>query len=56
MGFFQMRLKDVMSYRDLQTEVFHAFRTVGNAVACLQLLEECLVCHVTSRHATLTMP
>lgn len=43
MGFFQMRLKDVMTYRDLQTEVFHAFRQIGNAIVCLQMLEECVM-------------
>jgi cytoplasmic FMR1 interacting protein len=43
MGFFQMQLKDVMAYRDLQTEIFHAFRQIGNAIVCFSLLEESAV-------------
>lgn len=43
MGFFQLRLKEIMAYRDLQTEVFHAFRQIGNAVVIFQMLEESLM-------------
>eukprot|EP00911_Craspedida_sp_UC1_P002217 UC1_evm1s1691 len=40
LGFYQLQLQDFMSYRDLQTEVLHAFREIGNAVIILHLLEE----------------
>ena len=32
LGFYQLTLKEIMSYKDLQTEVFHAFREIGNGV------------------------
>eukprot|EP00051_Salpingoeca_urceolata_P004991 m.69469 g.69469 ORF g.69469 m.69469 type:complete len:1254 (+) comp13989_c0_seq2:242-4003(+) len=41
-GFYQLRLKDVLAYRDLQTEVFHAFREVGNAIICFTMLEQAM--------------
>lgn len=42
-GFFQLTLKDISSYRDLQTEVFHAFRVIGNAIICFMMIEESMV-------------
>ena len=51
LGFYQAQLLAVTTYRDLQTDVFQAFKEIGNAVMfCLQL-EKALVgmgrsCHV----------
>eukprot|EP00054_Salpingoeca_dolichothecata_P003749 m.284447 g.284447 ORF g.284447 m.284447 type:complete len:111 (+) comp141189_c0_seq1:1-333(+) len=42
-GYYQLALKDVLNYQDLQTEVFHAFRELGNAVICFNMLEQALV-------------
>lgn len=39
-GFYQLTLKDIMIYPDLQTEVFHAFREIGNSVVAFLMLEE----------------
>lgn len=41
-GFYELQLKEVMSYKDLQTEVFHSFREVGNAFVIFRLFEETL--------------
>ena len=41
--FYNANLESIMQYRDLKTEVFQAFREVGNVIIfCLQL-EELLV-------------
>ena len=32
-----------MSYRDFQTEVYHAFREIGNAIICFQLMEQSMM-------------
>eukprot|EP00039_Didymoeca_costata_P002102 m.57505 g.57505 ORF g.57505 m.57505 type:complete len:1269 (-) comp11113_c1_seq1:133-3939(-) len=40
MGFYQLSLKEIMQYTDLQTEVFHAFREIGNGVIVFLLLEQ----------------
>ena len=51
LGFYQAQLLAVTTYRDLQTDVFQAFKEIGNTVLfCLQL-EKALVgvgrsCHV----------
>ncbi len=42
-GFYAPQLKDVMSYSELQTEVFHSFREIGNAVIIFHLFEDMLV-------------
>lgn len=42
-GFYAPQLKDVMGYSELQTEVFHTFREIGNAFIIFQLFEETLV-------------
>jgi cytoplasmic FMR1 interacting protein len=42
-GFYAPHLKDVMGYSQLQTEVFHTFREIGNAFIIFQLFEETLV-------------
>ncbi|EGD72022.1 hypothetical protein PTSG_00038 [Salpingoeca rosetta] len=42
MGFYQLQLKDIMAYPDLQTEVFHSFREVGNSFIIFVLIEQVL--------------
>ena len=43
LGFYQAQLAPVVTYRDLQTDVFQSFKEVGNTVIfCLQL-EKALV-------------
>ena len=43
LGFYQAQLTPVVTYRDLQTDVFQAFKEIGNTVIfCLQL-EKALV-------------
>ena len=43
LGFYQAQLLPVTTYRDLQTDVFQAFKEIGNTVLfCLQL-EKALV-------------
>eukprot|EP01137_Pigoraptor_chileana_P010276 Opistho-2@59637 len=39
LGFFQLSLKPIISYRELKTEVFQSFREVGNFVIFTKLLE-----------------
>lgn len=41
-GFYQLSLKDIMSYPDLQTDMFHAFREIGNGIIIFMMLEESL--------------
>lgn len=43
LGFYQLRLAEVLAYKDLQTEVFHLFREIGNAIICFLLMEEHIV-------------
>lgn len=40
MGFYQLSLKEIMAYPDLQTEVFQAFREIGNGVIIFLMLEQ----------------
>ncbi len=43
LGFYQAQLVPVVTYRDLQTDVFQCFKEIGNTVLfCLQL-EKALV-------------
>jgi cytoplasmic FMR1 interacting protein len=43
LGFYQAQLTPVVTYRDLQTDVFQSFKEIGNTVLfCLQL-EKALV-------------
>lgn len=43
LGFYQAQLTPVVTYRDLQTDVFQCFKEIGNTVLfCLQL-EKALV-------------
>ena len=43
LGFYQAQLQPVVTYRDLQTDVFQCFKEIGNTVLfCLQL-EKALV-------------
>ena len=43
LGFYEAQLQPVVTYRDLQTDVFQCFKEVGNTVLyCLQL-EKALV-------------
>ena len=43
LGFYQAQLQPVVTYRDLQTDVFQSFKEIGNTVLfCLQL-EKALV-------------
>ena len=47
LGFYQAQLAPVVTYRDLQTDVFQSFKEVGNTILfCLQL-EKALVGHCT---------
>jgi len=39
-GFYQLSLKQVMQYPDLQTEVFHSFREIGNGIVVFLMLEK----------------
>eukprot|EP00040_Diaphanoeca_grandis_P031270 m.186745 g.186745 ORF g.186745 m.186745 type:complete len:1253 (-) comp32277_c0_seq1:190-3948(-) len=39
-GFYQLSLKNVMQYPDLQTEVFHSFREIGNGMVVFLMLEK----------------
>ncbi|EDQ89698.1 uncharacterized protein MONBRDRAFT_32353 [Monosiga brevicollis MX1] len=41
-GFYKLQLQGLMTYPDLQTEVFHSFREVGNAFIIFHLFEETL--------------
>ncbi len=43
LAFYQLRLYDVIGHKELQTDVFHSFRELGNAIAFLVLLEENMV-------------
>lgn len=46
LGFYQAQLTPVVTYRDLQTDVFQCFKEIGNTVLfCLQL-EKALVSDV----------
>ena len=46
LGFYQAQLAPVVTYRDLQTDVFQSFKEIGNTVIfCLQL-EKALVGHL----------
>ena len=48
LGFYQAQLAPVVTYRDLQTDVFQSFKEIGNTVIfCLQL-EKALVSSVCS--------
>eukprot|EP00042_Codosiga_hollandica_P050889 m.617338 g.617338 ORF g.617338 m.617338 type:complete len:345 (-) comp58179_c0_seq2:318-1352(-) len=42
LAFYHLRLIDVISHKELQTDVFHAFREVGNAIICFLLFEQML--------------
>lgn len=43
LGFYQAQLTPVVTYRDLQTDVFQCFKEIGNTILfCLQL-EKALV-------------
>ena len=55
MGFYQLQLKDIMAYPDLQTEVFHSFREVGNSFVIFLLFEQVLSAHEV-QSTTLAMP
>lgn len=40
LGFYQLTLKEGAQYKDLQTDVYQAFREIGNAIICFQMLEQ----------------
>ena len=40
LAFYHLRLIDVIGHKELQTNVFHSFREIGNAVICFLLIEE----------------
>lgn len=44
LGFFQAQLTPVVTYRDLQTDVFQGFKEIGNTVLFSLQLEKALVC------------
>jgi len=43
LGFYQAQLTPVVTYRDLQTDVFQAFKEIGNTVLFALQLEKALV-------------
>ena len=40
----QTALKEIIEYRDLQTEFFHVFREIGNGVLVFLMLEQSITC------------
>ena len=43
LAFYHLRLIEVIGHRELQTNVFHSFRELGNAIVFIMLLEENMV-------------
>lgn len=42
-GYFQAQLQPILQYPDLGTEVFHAYRVVGNTLIAVNMIEQTLV-------------
>eukprot|EP00035_Acanthoeca_spectabilis_P004839 m.107332 g.107332 ORF g.107332 m.107332 type:complete len:1266 (-) comp12746_c0_seq1:41-3838(-) len=41
-GFYQLSLTSILQYQQLQTDMFHAFREIGNGLIIFMMLEESL--------------
>jgi len=41
-GFYQLSLASILQYQQLQTDMFHAFREIGNGLIIFMMLEEAL--------------
>jgi len=44
LGYYQLKMQDIVQYKDLQTNVFHAFREIGNGLIVFMMLEQSITC------------
>ena len=44
LGFYHLNLNPILQYSNLKTEVFQAFKEIGNGIIFCLLMEQCLVC------------